>query len=545
MLWEIIGLTWKKIFRTNWLSVVFAGFIYFFFLYLIFAEGYPEQAVRNLGILFPLVAVLLSSGLGRDEFDSRQIEPFLSRVKISTFFWGKFLGVLSLLSVALLTGLMTALVSLAIHKLLWAVGDILRTFIVNLPAALYITVLGFFLAMLLKGVQNFAAMILIMFVTIVSVGFVFRAEHLLETENIIKLSWESVLLLLFLPVGYRAVLWQLVLMLMAAAGFLCWAFLIFRSAACKNNLVFAEEGSNLKVCLLVSGLRKSYREGLFGRKKKEALKGVDFSLKPGKLTAFLGPNGAGKTTALRIILNFLKPESGRVVYFPERPEASSRQKLKVGYLQETASLFPFLTVRETFYYIIRNEGPAAKEAAQLTVSQARKLGLEEYLDRRIEALSKGTVQKVAFGLATIGQPEILIFDEPYTGLDPLIMYEMRKLILELKEKGTTIFLSSHLLPEVEKVCDELIFINRGKIVWAGEIEKLKTAWRFYQAAKNNPGLVDRLNRLLGRDLRGQPFSFFARLETGRLVADQALAAALKEIPVPEIEKIFLEIVLNS
>lgn len=151
---------------------------------------------------------------------------------------------------------------------------------------------------------------------------------------------------------------------------------------------------------------------------------------------------------------------------------------------------------------------------------------------------------MALAVATIGQPEFLIFDEPYTGLDPIIMYELRNKILELKASGATVLLSSHLLPEVEKVCDELILINNGKIICTGEIEKLKIAWKIYQAIKNDPALADRISRLTGEEVRSKNLSYFASLDPGLLLADQAVAEAVGKEPAPVVEEIFLDSVMN-
>jgi len=267
---------------------------------------------------------------------------------------------------------------------------------------------------------------------------------------------------------------------------------------------------------------------------------VDFSINPGKLTGFLGPNGAGKTTTLRIMLSFLKPDSGKVEFLTNEEKPEAKKKYKIGYLPETASLYPFLTVQETFYLMARNEGLSQEEARELSFRLAAKLGLSEYLNRRVANLSKGTRQKVAFGLATIGRPDFLLFDEPYTGLDPIIMFEIRNLILELKEKGCTIFLSSHLLSEVERVCDEVVLIDKGKIVCAGEIGKLKTAARVWQAIKKDSELAGQLSRLLGVEVKKESLGFFSRINLEPLLQNEALSAALKQIPAPNVEKIFLE-----
>jgi ABC-2 type transport system ATP-binding protein len=176
----------------------------------------------------------------------------------------------------------------------------------------------------------------------------------------------------------------------------------------------------------------------------------------------------------------------------------------------------------------------------LAIKSVEKLSLNEHLDRKIKTLSKGTVQKVAFGVATIGQPDLLIFDEPYTGLDPIIMYEIRNLIIELKKQRTTIFLFSHLLPEVERVCDEVVLINNGKIVCTGEIAKLKSAWQVFQAVRNNLELAERISQRIGENIVDKSLSYFVGLELKPSLQDEKLAEALKQVPVPDVEKIFLE-----
>ncbi|MCX8159756.1 MAG: ATP-binding cassette domain-containing protein [Candidatus Saccharicenans sp.] len=543
MLWEVIKVTWKKIFRTNTISVIVISAFLLYCLYLIFVARSPEEGARNLQVLFAFLAVLLSGGLVYDEFESRQIDPFLTRLTISSLFWGKFMAVVLLIFLAYVLVGLSALASLAVNGELSSFTQLLRILGRGLVQVIYFSAAGFLLATRLKGVMNFAAILVIEIFALYFSEKYFEMLKFISSGGLEKFRLKTAVWLLLAPVWAQPTTWQMALLLVGAIGFVLWAFLVFRSRARKKNLLLAgpDEG---QVRLRVSGLKMTYPEGLLRRRRKEALKGVDFSIKPGRLTGFLGPNGAGKTTTLRIILELLKPQAGRVEYFPARKDGVHCQKPRIGYLQETASLYPFLTVRETLYLVARNEGLPKHQASELTVSLAEKLQLGEHLDRSLKNLSKGTVQKVAFGVATIGQPEFLVFDEPYTGLDPLIMYEIRNLILELKEKGTTIFLSSHLLPEVEKICDEVILINRGKIVCSGEIEKLKTAWQLYQAARQSPALVERISTILNNDIRDKSFGYFAGLRLEPLLRDELVVAALKDVPVPDVEKMFLDSVMN-
>ncbi|MGB9907675.1 MAG: ABC transporter ATP-binding protein [Candidatus Saccharicenans sp.] len=542
---EIIKLTWKKFFRTNIMAAIIISVYLLYCLYLAFLAGSPAEAAGSLGLAFSFLAILLSGGLIRDEFDSRQIEAFLSRFRISSLFWGKLAAVVVLVLLAYAVVGSASLVSLAINKEWSSAGQILIILGRGLVLTIYLSAVGFFLATQLKGVMNFVAVLVVQTFAVYCSEKFLKMLEFMKSGGLDKFSLKGAAWLLLVPGWAQMLTWQTVLLLLASAGFVFWAFWLFSSMASKHNLVFGRPESRKEMLLRVSGLRMTYREGFLRRKDKEAVRGVDFIIKPGKLTGFLGPNGAGKTTTLKIVLNFLKPQAGRVEYFPEKLENKRGEKLNIGFLQETAALYPFLTVRETLYLVARNERLSRDQAAHLAVSLAEKLGLSEHLDRRLKTLSKGTVQKVAFGVATIGQPELLIFDEPYTGLDPIIMYEIRNLILELKASGATIFLSSHLLPEVEKVCDEVVLINKGKIICTGEIEKLKSAWRLFQAVKNHPTLADRIKQLLGEEVRSKNLSYFAGLNLESLLSDETVAATIKMVPVPDIEKIFLDSVMNS
>lgn len=546
MIGEVIKITWKKILRTGEIQVVILLAYLFYCLYLILIARSPEQGAASLGITFALLSVLLSGGLMRDEFDLRQIDPLVVRFRISDLFWGKFLGVVSLILLAYVLAGAASFLGLAINHEWSAAGQILKILALGLAITLYVSSAGFFLASFLKGVMNFVGLIFIFTGLRLLFEELFSVQDILATGQLRQLNLNSLFFLVFAPEGAEGQAWQLIYFLLLSALLVFLSWVVFKRMAIKNNLILAasSEGSG-ETALSIRGLKKTYKEGFLNRKGKEALKGVDFSIARNKLTGFLGPNGAGKTTTLRIILSLLKPQAGKVVYIPEKEKTLASASPKVGYLQESASLYPFLTVREIFLLAARGAGLNRSQASELVPALADKLGLTEHLSRRIKTLSKGTVQKVAFGVATVGQPDLLIFDEPYSGLDPLIMHEIRNLILELKARGATIFLSSHLLPEVERVCDEVVLINNGKIVCSGEIEKLKTSWRVYQLLKGQSELAARLSQKLGENLEGVSFNYFTRLNLEPVLQDENLAAELKQVPGPDMEKIFLDSVINS
>ena len=195
-------------------------------------------------------------------------------------------------------------------------------------------------------------------------------------------------------------------------------------------------------------------------KNMTAVNAVDLDIKEGLITGFLGPNGAGKSTTMNILMGFISASSGEAWLNGQKvsvENAASRRD--VGFLPNSAALDKSLTVRQEIEYF----GNLAGGYDQKCVDDlARRLDLQ--LDQKIGGLSTGNYQKVGLVVALMHQPKLLILDEPTNGLDPLVQAEFNKIILELKDQGSTIFISSHILSEVQELCDEFVFIKQGKIV---------------------------------------------------------------------------------
>ncbi|WP_346861987.1 gliding motility-associated ABC transporter ATP-binding subunit GldA [uncultured Draconibacterium sp.] len=208
---------------------------------------------------------------------------------------------------------------------------------------------------------------------------------------------------------------------------------------------------------------------LFGKQK--ALDDVGFSINKGELVGFLGPNGAGKSTMMKIITGYLPQDSGEVLIHGDKISINNLDyKQEIGYLPEHNPLYTDLYVKEFLeitagFYKLKNKKQRVSEMVDLTG-----LGLEQH--KKIRALSKGYRQRVGLAQALIHNPSILILDEPTTGLDPNQLEEIRNLIREIS-KEKTVILSSHIMQEVEAVCNRVIIINRGKIVADGGISEIK------------------------------------------------------------------------
>jgi ABC-2 type transport system ATP-binding protein len=205
-----------------------------------------------------------------------------------------------------------------------------------------------------------------------------------------------------------------------------------------------------------------------------ALNGVSFTVKKGELFGLLGPNGAGKTTMIRVVLDIFKPDSGSVSLFGS--SSLKEAKERIGYLPEEGGLYRKTKVFECIKYFAELKG--MRDVDQKIDSWLKRLGLSEYRDRSVQELSKGLHRKVQFIISVIHKPDILILDEPFYGLDPVNKMHIEGLIQELKAGGMTVIMSTHQMDEVEKMCDRILLINKGRTVLYGDLGEIKGRYGF-------------------------------------------------------------------
>lgn len=202
-----------------------------------------------------------------------------------------------------------------------------------------------------------------------------------------------------------------------------------------------------------------------------ALQDVDLEVESGEIYGFLGPNGAGKSTTIDIILDFVRPTNGEVeVLGMEARDASRTIRERTGVLPEGFHVYERLTGRQHLEFAIDSKGVDDDPDALLD-----RVGIPEAADRKAGGYSKGMMQRLALGMALVGDPDLLILDEPSTGLDPNGAREMRSIIREERDRGATIFFSSHILEQVEAVCDRVGILRRGEVVAEDSIEGLREA----------------------------------------------------------------------
>lgn len=242
----------------------------------------------------------------------------------------------------------------------------------------------------------------------------------------------------------------------------------------------------MEIILNIQNLSKNY-----GRLK--AVSDLSFEIKKGHVYGILGPNGSGKSTTLGIILNVVNKTSGAFSWFGGK--LSTHQALKkVGAIIERPNFYPYMTAKQNLQLVCK-----IKEIAENNIdNRLKQVNLYERRDSKFSTFSLGMKQRLAIASALLNNPEILILDEPTNGLDPQGIHEIRTLIKEIAGKGTTILLASHLLDEVEKVCDQVVVIRNGIKLYAGRVDELTSSFGLIEMASfNNQKIVEILNNYEG------------------------------------------------
>jgi len=211
----------------------------------------------------------------------------------------------------------------------------------------------------------------------------------------------------------------------------------------------------------------------FGTHK--ALDDVSFSIPEGSIFGLLGPNGAGKTTLLRILNQIFKPDQG-VVLFKNHP-LDADDVLQFGYLPEERGLYKKMKIGEQAIYLAQLKGLSKQEATHRLKEWFEKFEITEWWYRKLEELSKGMQQKIQFIITILHEPKLLIFDEPFSGFDPINTNLLKNEILELNKKGATIIFSTHNMASVEEICQEIVLINNGKNILNGTINEVKNRYK--------------------------------------------------------------------
>jgi ABC-2 type transport system ATP-binding protein len=275
-----------------------------------------------------------------------------------------------------------------------------------------------------------------------------------------------------------------------------------------------------------------------------AVHDLSLTVPRGSIYGFIGPNGSGKTTTLRMIMNILLPDRGEIEVLGERSTKAARDR--VSYLPEERGIYKKMTIRRLLRYYgrLKSTPPARLDAA--IDAWLERLGLAAWADRKVEALSKGMAQKVQFIASAVSSPELLILDEPFSGLDPVNAEGMKDAVLDLRRQGTTIVFSTHDMGVAEKLCDRIFMIFRGQKVLDGSLEEIQGAYGHDTVIVRTAGgaaavaglpeveLVNDLGNVQEVRLRGDPQAFLRRLV-------QATDVHRFEVVRPSLHDIFVRI----
>ena len=280
-----------------------------------------------------------------------------------------------------------------------------------------------------------------------------------------------------------------------------------------------------------------------------ALDEASFTVEPGRIFGLLGANGAGKTTSMRIVLDILRADSGRVTW--QGTENTALPRRTWGYLPEERGLYSRMKVGEQLRFFAALYGVPDADARAVIEEWLERFRIPDYLDRKVEELSKGNQQKIQFIAGILHDPDVLIMDEPFTGLDPINVRLLKEAFLAMRDRGKTLIFSTHQMEQVEELCESIAIVDRGKVVVSGVLRDVKRAMgrqvvRFATAGDGNG--VEWLTKLPGVALTTEREDFVELRVPAEQDPETILRAALQrgdkvtrfEIAEPSLEEIFVE-----
>ncbi len=294
--------------------------------------------------------------------------------------------------------------------------------------------------------------------------------------------------------------------------------------------------------LKVEGVTKT-----FGNYK--AVNNISFGVEEGSIFGLLGPNGAGKTTTIRMITNILYPDSGTIEIMGKHTGAEVQNIL--GYLPEERGLYKKLKVIDQLIYFARLKEVPKAVAIERAHQWLAKLGAAGWENKKIEELSKGMQQKVQFISTILHDPVVMILDEPFSGFDPINTELLKSIILEMKAAGKTVILSTHVMAQVEQMCDDLVLINKGNVILSGNVRKIKSSYgnnTVVMEYEGDSSFLKSLNGIRINDLTSNRVEF--KLEDPNLTTNDILQTAMAnnvtiykfEKVEPSLHEIFIDVV---
>jgi ABC-2 type transport system ATP-binding protein len=277
---------------------------------------------------------------------------------------------------------------------------------------------------------------------------------------------------------------------------------------------------------------------------KAAVDDLSFSVAQGEIFGLIGPNGAGKTTTIRMMMDIMKPDSGEISVFGEKLSEASKNRL--GYLPEERGLYKKLTVIESIIYLASLKGMDSHAAEKKADTLLNQTGMLPNKHKKIDELSKGMGQIIQFIITIIHEPELVILDEAFSGLDPVNTEMLKDIIIELRDRGKAVIMSTHQMNQVEELCDRILMVNNGRAVLYGNLKEIKAKYR------TNSVLVDvegQLEDVAGIASKRAHKDYIELILDGKTTPQQVLERLVErgltilrfEIATPSLNDIFLEV----
>jgi len=279
-----------------------------------------------------------------------------------------------------------------------------------------------------------------------------------------------------------------------------------------------------------------------------AVRDLSFSVNCGEVFGMVGPNGAGKTTTLRMLMDILRPDSGEIRILGNAID--DRTKDRIGYLPEERGLYRKVTVRESLAYLAALKNLTGRPARERAAELLERVGMTEHRNKKAEELSRGMGQIIQFVATILHDPDLVVLDEPFSGLDPLNTEMLKGFILELKGQGKAVILSTHMMNQVEELCDRFLMMNKGQAVLYGSLDEIKSRYRTNSVLLACDRVPDDLPGVVGRREHGKHTELL--LDEGTTPSD-ILAALVGcgtsverfEVATPSLHEIFIRVVQEA
>ena len=313
-----------------------------------------------------------------------------------------------------------------------------------------------------------------------------------------------------------------------------------REETASVQLAPSKDDIELDIAVEASRLFKSFG----GR---EVVKDVSFALAQGEVFGLVGPNGAGKTTTIRMLMDIIRPDSGDIRLFGQPIDESTKDR--IGYLPEERGLYRRMRVSDTIVYLASLKSVGAHAAKQRAEELLKQADMFPHEGKKVSELSRGMAQIIQFLVTIAHQPDLIVLDEPFAGLDPVNRQLLKDIVLQLRKEGRTIVLSTHMMNEVEEMCDRIMMIDRGRAVLYGKLDEIRWRYRNNSVFVQCDGDIGELEGVTGKRMHGKYVELFLEGDSPpQRILSQLVERNIRvnrfEVSTPSLNEIFIQVVQN-